>query len=389
MRVPLLDLTLQYATIRDEIQPVLDDIITRQQFILGPTVAAFEQQIAAYCGSTDAVGVTSGSDALLLALMCADIGPGDTVITSPYTFFATAGSICRTGATPLFVDIEPDTYNIDPAAVAELLDSLDAEARARVKAIMPVHLYGQCADMAPLLDLARQHDLIVIEDAAQALGARYRMPDGRDLMACAMGDFGCLSFFPSKNLGCFGDGGMITTATAAAAQKLRSLRMHGQTAGQYYHEYIGMNGRLDALQAGVLSVKLPHLDDWAAGRRRNAETYARLFADAGLSERITLPAARPACHHVYNQFIIRAAHRDELKQHLAAHDIGCAIYYPLPLHLQQCFAHLDYRAGAFPHAERAARETLALPVFPELEPDQLAFVVETISSFYNQAGVEG
>lgn len=382
MQVPLLDLRPQYEQFRDKLLPLLQEFLAQQQFILGPHVVAIEQQFAAYCGVPHAVGVTSGTDALLLSLMALDLQPGDRVVTTPYTFFATAGAIARLGAVPLFVDIEPATYTMDPAKLAALVAAQPPAERTRIKAIIPVHLFGQCADMQPILALARQYGCAVIEDAAQALGAAYTL-DGASRRACAMGDFGCLSFFPSKNLGCFGDGGMVTTRDEHMDRKLRSLRMHGQSEG-YYHDYIGMNGRLDALQALVLSVKLPHLDDWMEGRRRNADRYARLFAQADLGDCVTLPLERPGSVHVYNQYVVRVRDRDRLKQYLGEQGVGTAVYYPLPLHLQRCFRYLGYAAGDFPESERASAETLALPVFPELTQQQLEYVVDRIATFYKK-----
>lgn len=380
MQVPLLDLRLQYQSLKDSLQPLLGELFDSQQFILGPHVLTLEQNIADYCGASYAVGVTSGTDALLLALMAIDVQPGDKVITTPYTFFATAGSIARLGGIPVFVDIDPETYTMDPQQVENLLAASSDQDREKIKAIMPVHLYGQCADMQPILDVARKYNLKVIEDAAQALGAAYLL-DGKATKACARGDFGCLSFFPSKNLGCFGDGGMITTNDDRIARKLRSLRVHGQTEG-YYHEYIGINGRLDALQALVLQVKLPYLDGWAARRKSNAAYYEKLFTEAGLLDYVVPPRTRTGATHVYNQFVVRVRERDGLKQHLDKQGIGTAIYYPLPLHLQTCFKYLGYAAGDFPESERASRETLALPVFPELTRAQLEYVVEQIGKFY-------
>ena len=382
MNVPLLDLKAQYQSIKDEMMPVLTGVIESQLFIMGANVEALEQQIAGFCGAAHAVGVTSGTDALLLALMALDIRPGDKVITTPYTFFATAGSICRAGAEPLFVDIHPDTYNIDPIKIRELLKRLSAGERSRIKAIMPVHLYGQCADMTEIMAIAHDYSLKVIEDAAQALGAAC-MVGGKEHKACSMGDFGCISFFPSKNLGCFGDGGMVTTNDEVYAKKLKSLRMHGQTQ-TYHHQYIGMNGRLDALQAAVLLVKLPHLNSWAAGRQKNAALYEKCFTQAGLLKFITPPVKRPDRNHVYNQFIIRAKNRDALKEHLTKSGIGTAIYYPLCLHLQDCFKFLGGKQGDCPEAEKASQETLALPVFPELTSSQIEYVVEQISAFYKK-----
>jgi dTDP-4-amino-4,6-dideoxygalactose transaminase len=381
MKVPLLDLKLQYQSIKGEIVSALDGVYNDQQFTLGPNVEKIEAEIAAYCGTDHAVGVSSGSDALLLALMAMDIKPGDTVITTPYTFFATVGSICRLGATPLFVDIDPDTYNIDPQELSSRLESLPCSNHKKVKAIIPVHLYGQCADMEPIVQAARQTNIKVIEDAAQALGASCTV-NNRIKTACAMGDLGCISFFPTKNLGCFGEGGMITTDDEETARKIRSLRVHGQ-ADRYYHKYIGMNARLEALQAAVLLVKLPHLNSWTRKRQENAACYEKLFNEAGLEEQITLPCIKPGNNHVFNQYVIRASRRDDLKIHLEQNGVGCAIYYPLPLHLQECFRFLGYTAGDFPESEKAAAETLALPVFPELSKAQIEYVVEQIGRFYD------
>ncbi len=380
MQVPLLDLKSQYQSIKDEMMPVLTEVIESQLFILGTNVEKLEVEIAAYCGAEYAVGVTSGSDALLLALMALDIKPGDKVITTPYTFFATAGSICRAGAEPLFVDIHPDTYNIDPGRIRDLLGRLSAGERSHVKAVMPVHLYGQCADMAEITAIAQEYGLKIIEDSAQALGAACMM-GGRERKSSSMGDFGCISFFPSKNLGCFGDGGMVTTNDDGYAKKLKSLRVHGQTES-YIHRYIGINGRLDALQAAVLRVKLPHLDSWAAGRQKNAALYEKLFVEAGLLECITPPVKRADRNHVYNQFVIRAKNRNALKEHLTKNGIGTAIYYPLCLHLQDCFKFLGGKQGDYPVAEKASQETMALPVFPELTQQQIEYVVEQIAVFY-------
>jgi dTDP-4-amino-4,6-dideoxygalactose transaminase len=379
MKVPLLDLKAQYRLIRSEIKAAVDDVFESQAFILGPTVAEFEKAAAAYCLSTEAVGVSSGTDALLVGLMAAGIGHGDLVITTPYTFFATAGSIVRSGARPLFVDIEPDGYNIDPSGLETAMDSLAPEAQRRVKAVMPVHLYGQCADMDPILAFARDRNLVVIEDAAQAIGAEYQ---GR--RAGSLGDMGCFSFFPSKNLGGAGDGGMVTAPSAQLADRLRMLRVHGSQA-QYAHRVVGGNFRLDALQAAVLIVKLQYLDDWTRGRQRNAATYRRLFTEAGLNDRVQCPCELQS-RHIYNQFVIRVAKgRDDLKAHLDAAGIGTAVYYPLPLHLQACFSNLEYRQGDFPVAEAAAQTTLALPIYPELTEDQQAYVVEQVGRYFETA----
>ena len=374
MKVPLLDLKAQYAGIRDEIVKVVLDVFESQYFILGPRVENLEKAVAAYCSSEYAVGVSSGSDALLIALMATGIGPGDIVITSPYTFFATAGAIARSDARAMFVDIEPDTYNISPQKIKRALEKLSADERKRVKAIMPVHLYGQCADMDPIREIASVQNLIVIEDAAQAIGAEYN-----DKRAGSLGDFGCFSFFPSKNLGAFGDGGIVTTASEDLYEKMKILRVHGSKP-KYYHKLIGGNFRLDALQAAVVSVKLKYLDQWSAARQRNAQTYRTLFAEAGL-ERIQLPLEKES-RHIYNQFVIKVPEkRDALRQYLQENGIGTEVYYPVPLHLQECFAYLKYQNGDFPFAEEAATHTLALPIYPELTDEQIEFVVDKINDF--------
>ncbi|MFZ0611960.1 MAG: DegT/DnrJ/EryC1/StrS family aminotransferase [Desulfobacterales bacterium] len=375
MKVPLLDLKAQYAGIRDEVLKVTAEVYDSQQFILGSRVEDLEKQIAAYCTTPYALGVSSGSDALLISLMAAGIGFGDAVITSPYTFFASAGSIARTGARPVFADIDPDTYNLSAAALERVLDDLPAAEAKRVKAVMPVHLYGQCADMEPIRKIAAARHLLIIEDAAQAIGAESQ---GR--RAGSFGEFGCFSFFPSKNLGAFGDGGIVTTGSEALYEKMKVLRVHGSKP-KYHHRLIGGNFRLDALQAAVVSVKLTHLDRWSALRGKNARTYRRLFAAAGL-DRIQLPVERQG-RHVFNQFVIRVPEkRDELRRHLQENGIGSEVYYPVPLHLQECFAYLGYRRGDFPASEAAADHTLALPIYPELTDDQLGYVVDTISKFY-------
>ena len=371
MNVPLLDLKPQYETLRAEIEPVLLEICASQGFILGPRVKDCEEKLAAYCGTKRAVGVSSGSDALIISLMAEGIGAGDEVITTPYTFFATVGAIARVGAVPVFADIDPATYNIDPAKIEERITP-------RTKAIIPVHLYGQCADMDAILAIAQKHGLLVIEDACQAIGAEWK---GR--RAGSMGDYGCFSFFPSKNLGCFGDGGLVTTGDPAKADRLEIFRNHGM-APRYYHHAIGGNFRLDALQAAVVSIKLPHLDGWSEARQANAARYARLFAATPLldSGDVSLPQALPCCRHIYNQFVIRARRRDALEAWLHEHGVGCAIYYPVPLHLQECFKELGHKEGDFPESERAAKETLALPIYPELTDAMAEYVVETIAAFY-------
>lgn len=375
MKVPLLDLKLQYQSIKDQIRASIDEICESQYFILGPNVEEMEKKIATYCQSHHAVGVSSGSDALIIALMAAGVGAGDRVITSPYTFFATAGAIARVGAMPVFVDIEPQTYNLDPDQLAVTLDQMDASVFETVKAVIPVHLYGQCADMDPISDLCRKHNWVLIEDAAQAIGAQYR---GK--RAGSIGDYGCFSFFPSKNLGAFGDGGVVTTQSESNDKQLRMLRMHGMEP-KYYHQLIGGNFRLDALQAAIISIKLTYLDQWTTGRQHNAESYRKLFADAGLTDRVQLPLEIQE-RHIYNQFIIRVSeNRDALRDYLGQEGVGSEVYYPVPLHLQTCFNYLGYRAGDFPESERAAQETLALPIFPELTPDQLEYVVGCIKKF--------
>ncbi len=366
--VPLLDLKAQYAQIRSEVRAALDRVCDAQEFILGRGVSELESSIAAQVGARHAIGVSSGTDALLVALMALGVGDGDEVITTPYSFFATAGVIARLGARPVFVDIEPGSYNIDAGAIAR-------HVSARTKAIMPVHLFGRCADMEPILDVARQHELPVVEDAAQALGAR----DERGRSAGAIGTIGCFSFFPSKNLGAFGDGGMVVTNDEQLGELLRILRVHGAKP-KYYHKVVGGNFRLDALQAAVLAVKLPHLAAWARGRRTNADEYRRLFAEAGLDDRVSLPV--DAEGHVYNQFVIRVEERDRLQAHLRSRNIGTEVYYPVPLHLQECFAELGHAVGDFPISEAAARQTLALPVYPELSAAQLGYVVDSIAEFY-------
>jgi dTDP-4-amino-4,6-dideoxygalactose transaminase len=377
MNVPLLDLKAQYRTIQNEVLDVTREIFESQYFILGPRVQALETDIADYCRTAHAVGVSSGSDALIISLMAAGIGPGDTVLTTPYTFFATAGAISRVGARPVFADIEPDTYNISCRAVEGVISRMSEEEKSRLRAIVPVHLYGQCADMDAVGALAENHGLVVIEDAAQAIGSEYK---GR--RAGSMGDFGCFSFFPSKNLGAFGDGGIVTTGSKDLFDKLCILRGHGASP-KYFHKTIGGNFRLDALQAAIVNIKLRYLDGWTAARQENAGRYRSLFDQAGLSSTVTLPA-EIECRHIYNQFIIRVpGQRDELKAFMQEAAIGTEIYYPVPMHLQQCFADLGYGPGDFPEAEAAAEQTLALPVYPELTEDQQAYVVETIRSFFS------
>jgi dTDP-4-amino-4,6-dideoxygalactose transaminase len=378
MDVPLLDLKAQYRAMREELDAAVMAVIESQMFILGPEVSALEAEIAAYSGVAHGVGMSSGTDALLAALMVYDLGPGDEIIVPTYTFFATAGVVARLGATPVFVDVDPATCNMSPDAVV-------AAVTARTKAIIPVHLYGRMAEMDEYLDVAAEQGIAVIEDAAQAIGAT----DTRGRRAGSIGDMGCFSFFPSKNLGGFGDGGMTITRNADFAARLKILRMHGSEP-KYYHSVVGGNFRLDALQAAVLRVKLRYLDEWTEGRRRNAARYRELFADtriaadSGAASLTDIPVLLPTDHpgHIYNQFVIRAADRDGLQQHLRASGIGTEIYYPVPLHRQQCFAGLGYGPGSLPHAEAAAQETLALPIYAELTEQQLARVVDAVTDYY-------
>jgi len=362
MKVPLLDLKAQYATIREKVRPVVDAVMDSQYFILGPEVEAFEKEVAAYVGAKHAIACASGTDAILLALMALGVGPGDEVVTTPFTFFATGGCVSRVGAKPVFVDIEEDTFNIDPAAIAQAITP-------RTKAILPVHLFGQCADMDPILEAAGS--IPVIEDAAQALSSAYKGKKAGTLATVA-----CFSFFPSKNLGGFGDGGMMTTNDDALAEKLRILRVHGASK-KYFHKVIGVNSRLDALQATVLRVKLPCLEAWSDARAAHARCYAELFAGS----KVVTPVAKPYGRHVYNQYTLRAANRDGLEAHLKSRDVGCAIYYPVPLHRQDCYADLGYREGSLPRAERAAREVLSIPVYPEMTDDMVRYVAASVREF--------
>jgi dTDP-4-amino-4,6-dideoxygalactose transaminase len=387
MNVPLLDLQAQYLAIKSEVDAAVAEVLASQHFILGARVEECETAIARYCGCSHAVGVSSGSDALLACLMAENIGPGAEVITTPYTFFATAGAIARLGATPVFVDIDPATYNIDPSGIRSKITK-------KTRAIIPVHLYGQMAAMEAIMPIAEKHGLVVIEDAAQAIGAEHH---GR--RAGSIGHYGCFSFFPSKNLGAAGDGGMVVTNNAERADKLKCLRSHGSKP-KYHHKIVGGNFRLDAIQAAVVSAKLPHLDEWTAARQHNARQYDRLFAESGLEvvesssafARRPLPAGGAGAHivlpevmtdrHIFNQYVIRIPQRDRLKAALQQKGVDTEVYYPVPMHLQECFASLGYAAGAFPRSEFAANETLALPVYPELTEQQARFVVECIREFY-------
>jgi dTDP-4-amino-4,6-dideoxygalactose transaminase len=366
VNVPLLDLRLQYAPIRDEILAAVTRVCDSQQFILGPEVERFESDVASALGFRHAVGVSSGTDAILVALMALDIGPGDEVITPTFSFFATAGCVARVGARPVFVDVDPETLTIDPARVEEAITP-------RTRAIIPVHLFGACADVDALRRITHGGNIHIIEDAAQALGAAL---DGRP--AGALGTIGCFSFFPSKNLGAFGDGGLVTTGDEALARRVRLLRSHGAHA-KYHHNEIGGNFRLDALQAAVLRVKLPHLPGWTDRRCENARVYGELFAAAGLTSRVRLPVERPGRTHTYHQYVVRVPDRDAMRTHLASRGIGTEVYYPVPFHRQQCFASLGYASHRFPHAEAAAAEVLALPIYPGLTRDQQAHVVGAIA----------
>ncbi len=372
MNVPLLDLKEQNAILRPEIEAAIARVLDSNGFILGPEVAELEKELADYCQVKHAIGCASGSDAILLALMAYDIGPGDEVITTPYSFFATVSAITRLGATPVFVDIDPETYNIDVSKV-------EAAITPRTNAIEPVHLYGQCADMTALLEIGERHGVPIIEDAAQAIGAEWK---GK--RAGEMGAIGCFSFYPSKNLGGMGDGGFLTTNDDELAEKLLALRVHGSIE-KYYHRYVGLNSRLDGFQGAVLRVKLPHLEEWTEKRRANADHYRKLFTDLGLTENITLPVEVEGARHIYNQYVIRVpGHRDELRAFLTERGIGTDIYYPVPLHLQECFAYLGGAKGQMPEAERAADETLALPIYPELRREQQEYVAETIDEYFKE-----
>jgi len=373
MKVPLLDLQAQYATIRDEVRAAVDRVFETQQFVLGPEVEALETEIARYSQAQFAIGCASGSDALLLALMSCGVGRGDEVITSPFSFFATASAIVRLGARPVFVDIDESTYNINPTLVAGAITD-------RTKTIVPVHIYGQCAEMDPLIELGRNRGIPVIEDAAQAIGA-----EDQSRRAGSMGAIGCFSFYPSKHLGGAGDGGMLVTNDREHAQRLRKLRVHGEER-KYFHELVGINSRLDALQAVVLRAKVPHLDDWTNARQRNVQQYESMFSEAGLTDQIDLPFVRSGARHIFHLFVIRVRNdrRDALRAYLGEHGIGAEVYYPVPLHLQRCFSSLGYTEGDFPASERAARETLALPVYPELTDEQRHFVVNTVRQFFSK-----
>lgn len=371
MHVPFLDLKQQYRQIRVEVMAAIEEVCNEQAFVLGPRVGDLERALARYLEVPHAVGVASGSDALVLSLMALEIGPGDEVITTPFTFFATAGAVSRVGARPVFVDIDPHTLMIDPPL-------MEAALTPRTRAIIPVHLFGQCARMEQITDIAGRHNVRIVEDACQAIGAMRQ-----DVHAGRFGDTGCFSFFPSKNLGGFGDGGLITTGDVGIWDTLCALRVHGSLS-DYEHERVGLNSRLDALQAAILLVKLPHLNKWAEQRRRNATRYERLFEEAELTEKVLLPTTDAGNYHVFNQFTVRVERRDELGRFLKARGVGTKVYYPVPLHLQKCYRELGYQAGSLPVAEQAARDVLSLPIYPELTDEQLDYVVDSIAAFYRQ-----
>jgi dTDP-4-amino-4,6-dideoxygalactose transaminase len=379
MQVPLLDLKAQYSLIKTDVESAIAEVLQSQRFILGPKVEECEEAIARYCGCPHAIGMSSGSDALLACLMAENIGPGDEVITTPYTFFATVGAIARVGATPVFIDIDPQTYNLNP-------NEIESKITKQTRAIIPVHLYGQMADMDVVMSVARKYGLIVIEDAAQAIGAQYK---GRS--AGSIGHYGCFSFFPSKNLGAAGDGGMVVTQDSDRADKLKCLRSHGSKP-KYHHKIIGGNFRLDALQAAIVTVKLKYLDQWTAARQRNAKIYSELLSDAlvPLSDQSFAPVTIPRVktdRHIFNQYVIRTSRRDQLQDWLKQKKIETEIYYPVPMHLQECFSYLGHKVCAFPESERAANETLALPIYPELSADQINYVVDSIRDFVSADSV--
>lgn len=394
MKVPLLDLDAQYRSLKDEVTVAINEVLESQNFIMGDSVRSFEQEVAEYCKAEHAFGCASGSDALLLALMAIDISPGDYVITSPFTFFATAGAISRLGAIPVFIDIEPGSFNLDPVKLEEFLKGESKlfhrikPERNRIKAIIPVHLYGQLSNMKAIMKIAEEYDLIVIEDAAQSIGAKTE-----GIQAGNFGDFGCFSFFPSKNLGAYGDAGLITVKDPELAKKTNFLRLHGAHP-KYYHKYVGINSRLDAIQAAVLSVKLKHLDNWSDNRRDKAMEYNQFFNEAGLvsdgpgsQSKVILPAELAGApenggRHIYHQYTIRVKNQDALQSYLSDQGIGTSVYYPVPLHLQECFSELGYTERDCPESSKAANEVLSLPIYPELDSDQIKFVVEKVAEFY-------
>jgi len=393
MRVPLLDLSEQYRVLSEEIRAATDEVLASQRFILGPKLGEFEKAAAEYCGVPHGIGVSSGTDALLAVLMALEIGIGDAVITTAYSFFATGGCIARVGATPVFIDIDPETHNISASALRRYLEKfchltegkLINENRQLVRVLVPAHLFGLCCDMNEMLAISREYNLILIEDAAQAIGAEFPLA-GAPAKAGTIGGAGCFSFYPSKNLGAAGDAGLIVCHNDEFAERLRVCRHHGMEA-RYQHHFIGGNFRLDELQAAILNVKLPHLDDWSAARRAAAKFYSNEFRRAGLEKKIKLPVEPYAesglkNHHIYHQYVIRSPRRDELREHLSKREVETAIYYPLALHEQPCFEYLGYKPGDFPEAERAARETLALPIYPEIPRDAQQYVVNCIAEFF-------
>lgn len=395
MRVPLLDLSDEYRALAEPLQREIAEVLASQRFILGPKVEAFEEALARYCGATHTVGVSSGTDALLALLMSLGIGPGDAVMTTAYTFFATAGCIARVGAKPIFVDIDAETFNISPPAIEQYLsencerrdESAVDKSGAKIRAILPVHLFGLCCEMKSILEIAERYNVPVLEDAAQAIGAEYPLHNGR-ARAGTMGKAGFFSFYPSKNLGAAGDAGAVVCREAEFAQKVRVCRQHGMEE-RYFHKFIGGNFRLDEIQAAILAVKLPFLDAWSAARRAVADYYREQFSHRGLTSRITLPAepyrkSGLTNHHIYHQFVIRTEERDALREHLLSKEIGTAIYYPLGLHQQKCFEYLGYRAGDLPQTERATRESLALPIFPTLTREAQIYVVDSIAQFFEK-----
>lgn len=386
IQVPLLDLKSQLSPLRSEILEALTEVLDSTQYIMGAKIDALEQAIGEYTGVSEAIGVSSGTDALLLALMALDIGPGDCVITSSFSFFATAGVISRLNARPVFVDIDPISYNLDPERLKETLHQMSEEERRQVKAIIPVHLYGQCADMTPILNIANSYQIPVIEDAAQAIGAEY-LEEGAAKKAGSLGTMGCFSFFPTKNLGGIGDGGMVVTSDPKLAEILRIKRVHGGHP-KYYHKVIGGNFRLDPIQAVVLSIKLPYLNQWHHARQQNAHRYTELIQQAELSQVQTPTALYQEQglphYHIYNQYVIRVPDRDALREFLGKNQISAEIYYPFPFHLQECFHDLGYQAGDFPQAEKAAKEVLALPVYPEITEAMQAYAVQKIKEFYEK-----
>jgi dTDP-4-amino-4,6-dideoxygalactose transaminase len=395
MRVPLLDLSEQYRALDDSIREAINDVLASGRFILGPKVEAFERAMCAYCNTPHAIGVSSGTDALLVILMALGIGRGDAVITTPYTFFATAGCIARVGARPLFADIDQETYNIRPSAIQECIEkncqpdvggTWKTKSGEKLRALIPVHLFGLCCQMESLHKIAERYHLVLIEDAAQAIGAEFPFPE-RIAKAGTMGESGLFSFYPSKNLGAAGDAGMVVCRDEELAQKLRTFREHGMEP-RYFHHFIGGNFRVDEMQAAILAVKLPHLETWAAARRATADFYGAELARAGLSEKIAVPVEPYrdrglTNHHVYHQYVIRTPMRDALREHLGKRQIGTAIYYPLGLHEQKCFAYLGYKKGDFPETERAAREALALPIYPEISREAQRYVVSAIAEFFS------